>query len=314
MKTSSPVRPSLVGLAAVGALLPFAALATFAACSSVEPIAAVHGDPPTEEVVDAGVDACVPLENSALRAEKCALGDGAMRECGTLSVEDNCGAVRSVDCGQCDPDAAAANVCNAATGRCECSDSRSDLQVLADSCAAQQLTCGEVTPSDRCGKARAAGSCGSCGDGATCTSNKCTCATAATTGLKFLCGKKCVRTCLEGCEAAPIDCQGEKNTCVAACSGNCDGKATKCTTFQLTTGRADLCFDLPDGGSCPLFSAPCTTAQNCGFTAQRKNAVCVIGDAGTGECFYCGAPGTNGQPCGAAGETCVAAARTCTAP
>jgi hypothetical protein len=292
----------------VASLLALAAASAFAACSSVDPSPAQIGvDPAT---LDAGVDACVGESNTELVKKAC---DDAGKECGTATVKDRCGVDQTVACGSfgggCDQNSATKNFCNTATSTCECKDSRTDAEVVSAFCTASAKNCGDPGAKDRCGLARA-GSCGTCdaASGAVCgaSTNVCECS-----GGKYACGTTCVRNCLEGCSAAANACEDTKR-CVTVCDGvACSaGHTAACTTFSRPTGRSQVCTDLPDGGACATFSAACTTAADCGFTASRAIAVCVLGDAGPGECFYCGAPGTNGLPCGGVG-TCVAATRTC---
>jgi hypothetical protein len=308
----------------VASLLALTAASVFAACSSVEPTPAQIGVDP--ESIDAGSDAdsdaCAPESPTELVKKAC---DDVGKECGTATITDRCGGVQNVACGSfgggCDQTSTTKNFCNAATSKCECKDSRTDAEVVRAACTAGARNCGDPGAKDNCGVTRA-GSCGICdaASGATCgAAGVCGCTNAAATGLAFLCENRCVRNCLESCETAPNTC-GENNQCVSACSAaTCAGRADVCTTFVNSVGRSLTCTALPDGGACAPFSAPCsatpnsqgqTLGQQCGLTRPRAKAVCVLGDAGPGECFYCGAPGTNGLPCGGGG-TCIAASRAC---
>ena len=275
------------------------AAGSFSACSSVDPIAPQIGEDPN---ADAGEDACVGESNTELAAKGCTDG----KNCGNVTVKDVCDVDREVSCGNCN--SAASEVCNSATNTCECLDTRSDAVVVAAACTAEGRNCGARTVNDLCGKARA-GDCGTCntGSGAACgTGGVCEC-----TGGEYACGTSCVRNCLEGCSTGPNACEDSKR-CVTSCtSSTCPGKTTSCTAFLPATGRSSVCTAVADGGACANVVPACTTAADCGFTAARKNAVCVIGDGGTGECFYCGAPNTGGLACGASGTTCTSGTRAC---
>lgn len=286
----------------VCSLLAVIAAGSFAACSSVDPVAPQIGvDPASLE--DAG-DACTGESNTELAAKGCTDG----KNCGNVTVRDVCGVDRQVSCGNCN--SAASEVCNTDTNKCECRDTRTDAEVVSAACTTAGRNCGALSANDLCGKART-GDCGTCdaASGATCgAAGVCECSTG-----KYACGTTCVRNCLEGCASAANACEDTKR-CVAACNGVACSAAntTVCTTFLRQAGRSQVCTSVADGGTCAPFSAACGTATDCGFSAARANAVCVggNGDAGTGECFYCGAANTNGLPCGD-GRTCVAAARAC---
>jgi hypothetical protein len=291
MKISTSLVCSLVAVLAAG---------SFAACSSVDPVAPQIGVDPAS--LDAGEeDACIGESNTELAAKGCTDG----KNCGNVTVTDTCGVAREVSCGNCN--SAASEVCNTQTNTCECRDTRSDSEIVSAACTAGSRNCGALTANDLCGKPRT-GDCGSCDTaaGANCGGGGvCEC----TVG-KYACGTTCVRNCLEGCATGPNSCEDTKR-CVSACtSTSCAGKTTACTAYLSATGRSEVCTAVADGGACATVVPSCTTANDCGFTNARKNAVCVTGDGGAGECFYCGAANTNGLPCGG-GQTCVAAARAC---
>ncbi len=84
------------------------------------------------------------------------LCDAAGAECGTITVEDGCGAQREITCGACDaPDSCSdANVC-------ECVESDADF------CARLMKDCGSVTGTDACGAERTV-DCGTCMAGEEC--------------------------------------------------------------------------------------------------------------------------------------------------
>lgn len=312
MKTSFTLVSSLVAVLSGGA---------FAACSSLDPSSPEIGvDPSTlidADAEDTGpadtgpadtgpADSCAPETDDQLVAASCTGG----KDCGALAVTDKCGAARTISCGVCGSDPGVA--CNAATNACECTG-ESDATLVASACTAVGKTCGSVAVTDRCGQSRTL-ACGTCdaASGATCNAatNTCSCVQG-----KYTCGNACVRNCLEGCVAAPTSCEDTK-LCVSTCGGtSCAGKATECTTFSNANGRANVCKDLGVGGACASFSAACTTAANCGFTSSRATAVCIVGGAAAGECFYCGAPGSNGLACGGTRDggvaVCNEATRIC---
>jgi len=290
MKISTSLVCSLVAAIAAG---------SFAACSSVDPVAPQIGVDPN---FDAGQDACVGESNTELAAKGCTDG----KNCGNVTVKDVCGVDRQVSCGNCNT--AASEACNTDTNKCECRDTRSDAEIVGAACTTAGRNCGAFTANDLCGKART-GDCGSCNtaSGASCGSGGvCECS-----GGQYACGTSCVRNCLEGCASAPSACEDSKR-CVASCtSSTCPGKTTSCTAFLPATGRSEVCTAVADGGACASVSVACTTAADCGFSAARKNAVCVLRDGGAGECFYCGAPNTDQLPCGDSSKTCAISARAC---
>lgn len=302
MKTSFTLVSSLVAVLVGG---------TFAACSSIDPVAPEIGVAPEttddagrDAAVDAGadsgsdaeIDACAAETDAELATASCTGG----KNCGDLTVTDGCGASRTVSCGTCGTtDAGVPTACNTQTNTCECVPD-SDADLVASECTAKNKNCGALTITDRCGATRTV-ACGACEGSATCgADNVCACS-----GGAYACGRGCVRNCLEGCATAPTSCE-DKKRCVSACGGTtCAGRSATCTTFNATVGRADVCTDVVDGGACPSFSASCTTAANCGLSQPRAKAVCV-----SGQCFYCGAPGSDGLACGGTG-TCNAATRSC---
>src|SRR5690606_19014566 len=74
------------------------------------------------------------------------------RNCGTYSAMDNCGDMRTADCGSCaDP-----SVCDPDRNVCDCAG-QTDQQFCDDNGA----ECGEFSGTDACGNPKVAG-CGSC--------------------------------------------------------------------------------------------------------------------------------------------------------
>lgn len=102
---------------------------------------------------------CVPESDDEL-----CMGQGA--ECGALTLEDACGDMRTIDCGECEQGSCLAdNTCSA------CTPESDDAF-----CARLSAECGLLSGADNCGQMREDVDCGMCADGERCDmSNTCAC-------------------------------------------------------------------------------------------------------------------------------------------
>lgn len=126
----------------------------------------------------AHVCGCAPLTDTELCVAR-------GKNCGALSVRDNCGTSRTIQCGTCTVGTCGAAIPNV----CGCT-----AETDSALCARLNLNCGGVTTQDNCGRSRTISSCGTCTKG-TCggagTPNVCGCAAETDAELCLAAGAEC---------------------------------------------------------------------------------------------------------------------------
>ncbi len=121
---------------------------------------------------------CTPQTDAVLCAAR-------GKDCGSLTVTDNCGATRTLACGSCGGvstcgGGGTANVCGCTA------------ETNATFCTRVGAQCGAVTAADNCGATRTVSSCGACTNPATCTpSSQCVCTPESDAALCAREGKTC---------------------------------------------------------------------------------------------------------------------------
>lgn len=158
------------------------------------------------DVADDDTGGCLPESSAAFCAR---LGF----TCDDVTAEDNCGDVRTENCGTCDPPATCGG--GGTDNVCACSD-ESDV----DFCARYGKSCDVFSAEDVCGMERTV-NCGTCSGLESCVANACVCdAPAACAALQYDCGTVDVSGTCGGQQE--IDCGtcgdhascGDANVCV----------------------------------------------------------------------------------------------------
>ncbi len=165
--------------------------------------------------------------------------------CGTLTVDDGCGAQKQITCRTCD----AGQRCSSTTNRCTQCDPISDEEF----CQAEEAVCGPLSGKDECGIAHNVTSCGSCPKYNICVDSRCTTCDALSDE--------------ELCEAADKECGAVMAT-------------DPCGEFF----EAD-CGDCPSGKSCDLdhqcvdtvelMERSCGAAEQLNFTTNGRSLFTV---------------------------------------
>lgn len=142
-------------------------------------------------------------------------------ECGVLTATDDCGEVRTVDCGTCNP------------GGCNPDNTCSSCQPESDAelCESANTSCGELEIVDGCGATRTL-DCGACAPGAECRTGQCICPVPRcdvnSCGLVFsMCGESI------DCGSCPTGQECENAICVS-CTPEDD--ATFCQRYSAECG------------------------------------------------------------------------------
>ncbi len=183
--------------------------------------------------------ACVPESAAAFCGRQSA-------QCGSVTANDNCGAVRTERCGEC-----ASGDCRA-DNTCELCQPESDLQL----CARLNRQCGTSSATDNCGNARSVDctlATGGCGQDESCATNQCVCPAAS-------CGARTCGTVANACGSS------------ASC-GACASDET-CTNGQ--------CVCVPEGNTtfCARLGKACgalTGLDNCGVSREASCGGCLQG-------------------------------------
>lgn len=143
------------------------------------------------------------------------------KDCGTLTLTDNCGATRTISCGTC----AGTSTCGGGgvANVCGCTPESNGAF-----CSRVGATCGSLTAADNCGAARTVSSCGSCVSPKTCSSaNQCACVPETDAQVCARIGKTCgALTATDNCGAsrtiascgscaAGTQCGPNTNICIA---------------------------------------------------------------------------------------------------
>lgn len=206
-------------------------------------------------------------------------------ECGMRAGLDNCGAPRTVWCGDC----AAPQTCGGAGQRnvCGCLP-ETDTEL----CALQGQHCGPLSVTDRCGALRQITSCGGCTFPQTCggggAPGACGCSALTCSGLGWTCG-----TTSDGC--------GGTLTCGTCATGEtCTDHACVCPGSTCGTACVDLQTDRNNCGACGVACALIDTCAG-GHCCAPSQVFC----AATGSCHDLLTDSLN---CGTCGRDCDGAA------
>lgn len=221
-------------------------------------------------------------------------------ECGDFTGTDNCGAERTVSCGDEGVVCTIYETCGGGgtPGQCGCTP-ESD----AEMCTRTGSECGELIANDNCGAERTIAS---CGDETTVCATLETCGGGGTPGQ---CG--CTpETDVELCDAAAIECG--PLTVTDSCGteriiASCGDEATVCAPFETCGGAGPVgvcgCTPETDAAMCLRLGYECgelVGTDNCG----QARTVASCGDEATvcAELESCGGGGTPGQ-CGCTPES-----------
>lgn len=174
-------------------------------------------------------------------------------ECGSLTAADNCGDVRTADCGGCSP-----GTCRADNTCSEC-QAETDDELCEAAAGMGNTPCGMLMVTDSCDAVREI-SCGACAMGETCMANACNCPVPA-------CGDKCgfvFNDCgnsidCGGCPGGAM-CNTMTNQCPSACTPESDN--TFCQRYSVECGgytQQDNCGDMRTVADCGM----CSNNQTC---------------------------------------------------
>ena len=207
---------------------------------------------------------CVPDTDQELCA-------AANAQCGQVSLTDNCGVTRTINCGGC---AGADDVCDM-NNQCICTPETDEAF-----CGRNNAQCGMFSGMDNCGSMRVA-NCGTCNEG-TCESDN-TCSVCQPEGATQFCARLGI-TCGDVTE---LDNCGDIRT--AACGS--------CTNERVCNG-SNAC-------ECP---APSCNNVECGLTFNACNNSSDCGGCGNNEVCQANQcvcqPETDAELCAGAGATC----------
>jgi hypothetical protein len=193
-------------------------------------------------------------------------------QCGMVPGQDNCGMMRTANCGGCDQ------------GSCESDNTCSICQpeTNAQFCARLGKDCGSVSAPDNCGAMRTA-SCGSCGADETCGSNnECSCnpldCSNACGTLTNTCGNSA--NC-GGCGAGE-QCNNNQCVCPAASCGNAE-----CGQVSNACGNSTMCGSCNADEQCSNNQCVCPTPvcglNQCGTITNACGSSVDCGGCGSGE-------------------------------
>ena len=190
------------------------------------------------------------------------------RSCGSVVANDNCGQIRTVDCGQC----ASGQYCDS-TNQCACAS-----ESIATFCAYRNKACGTFTGTDNCGYSRIA-NCGTCGAGQQCNlQNQCEkdcdasdcrticassseCRDAGYCADAFCAEKKQLgATCSDDDMCASSHCVDRVCCNVASCTASDVCSAASCVTGTCTNVNKAACAL----AACELVAASCPVVDSDG--------------------------------------------------
>jgi hypothetical protein len=207
-------------------------------------------------------------------------------ECGPVSnVVDNCGVLRTIDCGGC----ANGGRCNLSSNQCPCV-AESGRQL----CTNAGAQCGTLTAVNNCGLSQTA-DCGECAPGATCgltTPNVCGCVAESAAELcaanRAVCGQL----------VATDNCGTTRTvTCPSTCVGCGSETANQCPCVP----ESDLQFCLTNRAECGTVSG----TDNCGAPRTATCGSCADGSCGVNQPNQCScSPESDAQLCKSAGAKC----------
>lgn len=204
--------------------------------------------------------------------------------CGDVTAEDNCGVMRTANCGpeNCGDDTDDVECGGGGTPNvCACT-SQTDQQF----CTANAASCGTISETDGCGNMRTV-NCGNCSGYETCggggVMNQCGCAPETDeqfcTRLQFDCG---MVTDTDNCGVErTADCGmcASNETCGASAPNACDcvpeDRATFCGDFCGELTATDNCAEMrtENCGSCGAGST-CSTSNQCTCAPENNSQFC----------------------------------------
>ena len=217
--------------------------------------------------------ACVPDAD----AELCEVSSA----CGLITVSDNCGTERELDCGECSEGSCVANSCEVACVP----------EPDAALCATMDATCGLVEVTDSCGTTRQI-SCGGCADSSDlCARNTCVCSPETDQQLcgvhSAVCGPL---TTTDRCgEVRELDCG-------ACAEGTCEAN-----------NSCSICQPLAPAALCAREAATCgqvITIDNCGDERALTCGACDDDERCDDSNLCVCVPESDDELCGRAGATC----------
>lgn len=214
--------------------------------------------------------------------------------CGMVSLADNCGSQRTVDCGQC----VSPQTCN--MGTCGACVPETDAAL----CSAQHFNCGNVTLTDRCGVVRTV-SCGACTGHEACGGG----------GKPNECGGCAPESDADFCRTNGKDCgsYSGKDRCNRDRSANCGSPICSGASTCGGGGVPNVCACGAETNAqfCVRLGKNCDTvtgSDNCGVSRTVNCGACAGGaqcggDGVSNVCSGC-TPQTDAAFCTAQGKNC----------